>query len=363
MGEDEPGQAAAVAQGIHVIALPTPFLVGRVNLYLIDDEPLTLVDTGPNSGKSLDELEQGLAAHGRTIEQLGLIIVTHQHIDHVGLLEIVARRSGAEVAALGGLAPYLRHFSANAAADDAFSMQIMLRHGVPPDLAGALGAVGAAFRAFGSSGEVTLPLADGETITLRDRSLRVAHRPGHSPSDTVFFDERRGTLLAGDHLLARISSNPLLSRPLEAAARVPGKADAGHPGGADAGDPGGADAGDPGGADRPRALQTYIASLRATREMAGVALVLGGHGPPVLDHVALIDERFRMHDRRARKLAGMLEAGPATAYELATRMWGNVAVTQAFLTISEVLGHMDLLIADGRADEVDDGEVIRFSLR
>jgi glyoxylase-like metal-dependent hydrolase (beta-lactamase superfamily II) len=347
MGEDEPGQAEAAAQGIHVIALPTPFLVGRVNLYLIDDEPLTLVDTGPNSGKSLDELEQGLAVHGHTIEELGLIIVTHQHIDHVGLLEIVARRSGAEVAALGALAPYLRHFSANAGADDAFSMQIMLRHGVPPDLAGALGAVGAAFRAFGSSGEVTLPLAEGETITLRDRSLRVGHRPGHSPSDTVFFDDRRGTLLAGDHLLARISSNPLLARPLAAAAGQPGEL-------------GGAD---PGGADRPHALQTYIASLRATREMTGVALVLGGHGPPVLDHVALIDERFRMHDRRARKLAGMLEPGPATAYELATRMWGNVAVTQAFLTISEVLGHLDLLIADGRAAEIDDGEIIRFSLR
>ena len=40
----------------------------------------------------------------------------------------------------------------------------------------------------------------------------------------------------------------------------------------------------------------------------------------------------------------MLDAGPLTAYELATRMWGNVAVTQAYLTISEVLGHMDLLV-------------------
>ena len=357
------GLARAAAQGIHVIALPTPFLVGRVNLYLIEDDPLTLVDTGPNSGKSLDELEQGLAAHGRTIEDLGLIIITHQHIDHVGLLEIVARRSGAEVAALAGLAPYLRHFSANAAADDAFSMQIMLRHGVPSDLAGALGAVGAAFRAFGSSGEVSLPLADGEVITLRDRTLRVRHRPGHSPSDTVFFDERRGTLLAGDHLLARISSNPLLARPLEAAGAA---SDAGGAAWDAAGvaDPGGSSGGgDPGGADRPHALQSYIASLRATREMAGVALVLGGHGPPVDDPVALIDERFRMHERRARKIAGMLETGPATAYELATRMWGNVAVTQAFLTISEVLGHLDLLIADGRAAEVDDGEIIRFEPR
>ena len=48
--------ASATAVGIYPLSVPTPFLVGRVNCYLIEDEPLTLVDTGPNSGKSLDEL-------------------------------------------------------------------------------------------------------------------------------------------------------------------------------------------------------------------------------------------------------------------------------------------------------------------
>ena len=91
--------ATAAAAGIHRLAVPTPFAVGRVNCYLIEDAPLTLVDTGPNSGKSLDELEQALATHGRTIEELELIVLTHQHMDHLGLLEILARRSGAEVAA------------------------------------------------------------------------------------------------------------------------------------------------------------------------------------------------------------------------------------------------------------------------
>ena len=92
--------ALAARAGIHRLAVPTPFLVGRVNCYLIDDDPLTLVDTGPNSGKSLDELERALAEHGRTIEDLELIVITHQHMDHLGLLEILKRRSGAEVAAL-----------------------------------------------------------------------------------------------------------------------------------------------------------------------------------------------------------------------------------------------------------------------
>jgi glyoxylase-like metal-dependent hydrolase (beta-lactamase superfamily II) len=328
--------AEARAAGIHLMAVPTPFLVGRVNCYLIEDDPLTLVDTGPNSGKSLDELERALAQLGHSIEDLGLIIITHQHMDHLGLLEIIARRSGAEVAALDALGPYLEDFSASASADDEFSMAVMRRHGVPDELATALQMVGGAFRAFGSSGQVTVPLRQGTEVTLRDRTLVALHRPGHSPSDTVFWDEQRQILIAGDHLLSRISSNPLISRPL-----------AGPAAGA-------------AGTDRPHALLRYMASLRATREMPA-RLVLGGHGPPVSEHAALIDERFRMTARRAGKIHRLLEPGPQTAYDVASQMWGNVAVTQAFLTISEVLGHLDLLIADGRAAEDDSGAVTLFS--
>jgi glyoxylase-like metal-dependent hydrolase (beta-lactamase superfamily II) len=206
----------------------------------------------------------------------------------------------------------------------------MRRHGVPEDLATVLGAVGAAFRAFGSSARVTRPLRDGETLALRDRRFRVLHRPGHSPSDTIFFDEDRRMLLGGDHLLARISSNPLISRPLT---------------------------GD--GDSRPPALIDYMDSMRATRELP-IELVLPGHGDPITDHDALIDDRFRMHQRRARKVLGILAARPLTAYEIALEIWGNVAVTQAYLTLSEVLGHLDLLVREGRAGEIESAGVIRF---
>jgi glyoxylase-like metal-dependent hydrolase (beta-lactamase superfamily II) len=56
-------EQAALA-GIHRLAIPTPFAVGRVNCYLLEDEPLTLIDTGPNSGKALDELQSKLAERG-----------------------------------------------------------------------------------------------------------------------------------------------------------------------------------------------------------------------------------------------------------------------------------------------------------
>ena len=160
------------------------------------------------------------------------------------------------------------------------------------------------------------------------------HRPGHSPSDTLFWDEQRALLIGGDHLIGHISSNPLIARAL----------------GGRSGEP---DAG------RPHALLNYIRSLRETRELP-VEVVLPGHGDPVTGHAALIDERLAMHERRASRIRGLVEETPLTAYEIAQRLWGKVALTQAFLTLSEVLGHADLLLERGTIREVESGGVIRF---
>ncbi len=320
----------AAGAGIHRLEVPTPFQVGPVNCWLIDDDPLTLVDTGPNAGTSLDRLARALDEHGRRIEDLELIVLTHEHADHVGLLEILVQRSGAEVAALTSLGPWLERFPDSARDEDRWATGLMRRHGVPEDLVTALALVADAFRPYGSGGRVTRPLCDGEALALRERTLEILHRPGHSPTDTLLWDAERGILIGGDHLLAHISSNAIITRSRHGAPDGP----------------------------RPTPLLDYIASLRRTAELPA-DLVLGGHGPPVADHRGLIASRLRMHDHRAQKILGMLGAGPLSAYDVALRMWGNVAVTQAFLTLSEVLGHADLLLRDGLARECDDGDVVR----
>ena len=101
--------------------------------------------------------------------------------------------------------------------------------------------------------------------------------------------------------------------------------------------------------------------MEATRELP-IELVLTGHGEPITDHAGLIDERLRMHARRARKLHRLLVGRPMTAYELALELWGSVAVTQAYLTISEVLGHLDLLVHDGLVRERVKDDVARFEV-
>jgi glyoxylase-like metal-dependent hydrolase (beta-lactamase superfamily II) len=320
--------APAAAAGIRRLAIPTPFAVGRVNVYLIEDHPLTLVDAGPNSGSSLDELQRQLGRHGYAIEDLELILITHQHIDHIGLVDIVASHSGADVAAIEQLVPFVENYSAAAAEDDTFALETMLRGGIPADVAQALASVSLAFRAWGSRATVTRTLREGDVVELRDRKLEVGYRPGHSPTDTVFHDRDRRMLIAGDHLIKHISSNPLISRLV-------------------------------GSKERPQSLVTYMESLRTTQAM-DLDLVLPGHGDPVTDHAALIDQRMALHARRSDKIHGLIAERPRTAYELAQAMWGNIAVTQAYLTLSEVVGHVDLLMNDGRVVERDEDGVVRY---
>jgi glyoxylase-like metal-dependent hydrolase (beta-lactamase superfamily II) len=329
-GETDPAVWERITEaGIRLLRIPTPFQVGRVNTYLLEDEPLTLVDSGPNSGKALDELERQLDALGHGIEDLELIVVTHQHIDHLGLVDIVASRSGADVAAIDVAVPFLENFGDDAERDDEEAAALMRRHGISEEVVRALRQVTGSFRAWGSKIKVNRPLRDGELLEFRDRGLEVQHRPGHSPSDTLFWDSDRRILLAADHLIKHISSNPLISRPLD------------------------------GSAERTQALVVYLESLKKTRELPA-EIVLSGHGEPITNHAALIDERFALHQRRAEKLYGLIAERPRTGHELAQALWGDVAVTQAFLTLSEVIGHVDLLVNAGYVREIEDGEVVRY---
>ena len=158
------------------------------------------------------------------------------------------------------------------------------------------------------------------------------HRPGHSTTDTLLVDDRGRLAFVGDHLLARVSSNTEI-----------------YP------------AAEPTGT-RPRARVDYLASLRRTARMP-LERLLTGHGDPVLAHARLVRGRFAEHERRCARIAAALEPGPATAYEIAQRLWPSRTVReQPLLVVWEVLGHLDLLLdADAVREAVTD-DVAHFEL-
>jgi glyoxylase-like metal-dependent hydrolase (beta-lactamase superfamily II) len=317
-------------EGIDRIALPTPFQIGDVNARLLRGDPLTLVDAGPLMEETEARLEERLRELGVAIEDLELIFLTHQHGDHVGLAGELRRRSGAAVAGTSALAEHLGDTDASMDADDAYSVALMRRHGVSEKTVETLRGISRAFRRYIGDVPVERVVADGGELRAGGRTWRVRERPGHSPTDTVLASA--GVLIAGDHVLEKVSSNPVAHVPIGTA------------------DPA-ALAASP---ERPRTLPTYVESLRATAADDGGELILPGHGDPFTGAAALVERRIDMHERRAQKILDAL-TGSRSAADIGRDLWRHVPVTQAYLVLSEVLGHLDLLEQRGavRADERD----------
>jgi glyoxylase-like metal-dependent hydrolase (beta-lactamase superfamily II) len=60
--------------GVAQLQLPVPYL-GSVNVWLLEGDPLTVVDTGPANAEAFARLEQELASHGYALEQIELVLV------------------------------------------------------------------------------------------------------------------------------------------------------------------------------------------------------------------------------------------------------------------------------------------------
>lgn len=318
------------------VTLPTPWLVGPVNVYVLHGDPLTLVDAGPRTPAAREALVQGLAVKGLRVSDIELLVLTHQHPDHTGQAGWVRDESGASVAAFHALTDELADLPAMWERLWRFTSTLMARHGMAAAERRRLERNTMRDQQYTGSVQIDRPLSDGDTLVAGGRSFAVHHRPGHSPSDLVLHDAGDGLLVVGDHLLARISSNPLAHLSLGSRDPVGASAEA----------------------ERARPLLDYISSLQATAAL-GAACVLPGHGPVFGDPRALIDDRIGLHHVRADAIWDALRDGPRTARELADVLWDGLGDEVLWLGVAEVIAHLDLLLDQGRIRTQTDRGLLR----
>lgn len=313
------------------LPLPVPWL-GSVNVWLLEGEPLTLVDTGPSNARAEAALEEELARLGYAVEDVELVLLTHHHLDHSGLAGAIRARSGARVAAHRTAADWGRDYHRHVADERRFTEGLLAAHGVPTDVVAATIPFFEYIASDSADYRTDIVLADGDTIVAGGRTLRVVHRPGHSTSDTLFVDEDSDEAFVGDHLLAEITTGAEIM-PTE----LPGR-------------------------ERRRSLLEYLGNLRKTEAMR-LSTCYPGHGPTIDDHRGLIRARLDFHAERLERIVRLVADGCATAFEIGRRLWSNdVAETQPVLVVWEVLGHLDILVNRGTVREhVDDGGCHRFA--
>jgi glyoxylase-like metal-dependent hydrolase (beta-lactamase superfamily II) len=313
--------------GLVAIALPTPFAVGAVNVYLAGD---TLIDCGVGDDTSYAALAAELHAVGCAITDLRRIIVTHHHIDHAGLAGRLARESGAhsdvQVWAHPLTVPHLEDPRRVRHKDDAYTSALFAANGVPAALITRMVGYTDYLLKLTSPVPVSRTLNEGDTIEFAEREWVVLHTPGHAGDLICLYQPDTAIMLSSDHLLNHISSNALLEAP--------------------------AHRDDP----RPKRLLDYAKHLRRIAEY-DIRIAYTGHGDPVTDIPALVSARLESMHKRADRLYDLFEGRPHTLYALTQKMFPRAAESDPYLAMSEVLGHLDLLEEQGRATVLyDNGE-------
>ena len=316
---------------LHRLEVRTPFAVGPVNVYVVEDAAhgLTLVDTGPHTDDAWADLEAGLAGRGHRVGDVRRILITHGHVDHWGLAARIVAASGAAVWGHRLLEPWFGDPAAEATRRLAFITLFCAELGVPP---GAMVALNRGLK-WVMSFLAPVPVAgfweDGDTVPIAGATWDVIHTPGHAPNHVCFHQPEWRALIAGDHLLGEITSNPIMEAP-----------------------PAGQRA-------RPRPLPDYLAALARVAALR-VLWVYPGHGAPFQGHRKLIRERLAFHERRAAKVLGFLAAGPASVYDLTRRLFPTLEGTELYLGLSETLGHLDLLEDRGQITATRVGGVLQY---
>jgi len=321
--------------GVFRIPIPIPFpqAGGPVNAYLVEEQGggLLMWDAGLGSPEAHAALEEGFRRLGRRLDEVTRIVVSHGHVDHYGGARFVQERHGGEV-------PVHAHpADTPKIAEDGWRWRdraplyaaYLARLGVPQEGIAAIGKEGE--RGFGLARRVpgVRPIGEGDLLRTRHLELRVLHMPGHTPGLLCLHDPARRIFFSDDHLLERISPNPLIEL---------------GPGGEE-------------GFFRP--LLAYVASVGRMRALE-IDLVLPGHGPPFSGHRQVIDALLAFMERREARVREILARGEATAHEVARVLFPSARPAEAFLTLSETIAHLEVLESRGEASRRLVDGVYRF---
>ena len=297
------------------ISLPTPFYIGPVNVYVIAEDPITIIDTGPKTKVTVDALRAGLRNAGFLISDIRRIVLTHAHEDHCGLAKSV--RDEAKNAEVYVHDWETGHRHSRLEYDEHRSL--LERAGVPEK------EIQLMRRMYEGMREYADTLADNECVSLKDEaelefesgSLRILHTPGHTPGSCSFLREADRTLIAGDCVLKRITPNPVLSPdPLDPSRRFP-------------------------------SLAEYLVSLARLRAYSPT-LVYGGHGDVIRDYEELFHRYFRAFQERQTQVIGLVKKSGVTAWEVGQSMFPGADDVHRFLAVSEAVAHLDLAHSEGK---------------
>ncbi len=318
--------APFIALGIHRLEIPVPFIEagGPANVYAIEDADgrWTLFDTGIGTADGLAALYGEASARRVDLKRISRIVVSHGHLDHFGNAQHLSEETGARV--------FVHEADVSKLTGEWRALTELTRHrayferalGLPADVIDELLARRSAARDLVRYVEPSRlgTIGEGEVLRFKHFDATVKHLPGHTPGLLCLHAEAQRLFFADDHVLARVSPNPVLDLSL-------GEGDS-----------------------KFRALSRYIEGARWVQALE-LDAVLPGHGPAFRGHRALLEGLFGFYETRQKKLLAAL-AEPRSVYELLAAVFPRRDLPRLLLMVSEVLANLEVLEDAGRVRRV-----------
>lgn len=314
-----------IRNDLYLIKVPLPNNpLQATNSYFIRgaDRDL-LIDTGFNVPECREALDQALNELGSKKERR-MTFATHMHADHMGLIGSLAGEGMPVYMSEADLTYYREKCGEEF---DEARFLTMTEEGFPAEeLREAM-----ELNAKRIARPMDLPdsfvgLKDQDVIEVGNYRLKLLLVPGHSPGNSMLYDEEKKLLFTGDHALFGISPN---------ITSFPGFRNA---------------------------LGRYLDSLHQYEDL-DVELALPGHRQSG-DYRQRVQELFAHHEKRLEETMRVIMEHPgSSAYEIAGHMtwrirsakgWDDFPLQQKYYAMGECLSHLDYLLEQGKVKKYPD---------
>ncbi len=344
LGEALPalGTTLDVAPGVRWLRMRLPFQLDHINLWLLRDEldgvdGWTIVDCGIDNPATRAAWETLFVNELQGLPVLR-VIVTHMHPDHMGLAHWLTERwkAGPRDVRLWISATDYNTARLASSATIGFggeaSARFMASHGLTDS--DALAAIRARTNYYADM-VPQVParfrrLQDGDVLRIGGRDWLCHAGYGHAPEHMSLYCAELGTLISGDMVLPRISTNVSVHE-VE---------------------------------PESNPLRQYLDSIRRTRQaLPAATLVLPSHGRPFTGLHTRIDQLVAHHDERFADVLQACAEAPRHGADLLMILFRRALdLHQTTFAMGESVAHLHALWLSGQlARRLDADGIYRFS--
>lgn len=315
------------APGIHTITTPALFPLYPVNAYLVDGDILTLIDTGLDTDPARHAFRGVLADIGRRVSDIGRIILTHGHIDHIGFVEYIRDESGAEVCLHTEDARYLATDVEEHVEAARGNIPFFCRMGIPKrDVERMVRLFTSIMRRFFQPLRDVVLLDDGDALECGGGELSVIHTPGHTPGSISIHESESGAIFSGDHITSVPASQGLVDMRM--------------------------------GPDSD--LEQYLSSLRRVADLTP-SVIHSGHGEAIAAPRTFIGEILSRYEDTLNRIQKYIDAGfEGTPAEITSIVFPDISRDIFAHTVFGVYCALALIERKGRAVSLETEKDIVF---